>query len=378
MLTLDDDLMMLKDAAQAFLSDASPVSAFRSLRDSRDARGFNAELWRGYAEMGWTGMIVPETSGGNAIGHVGVAVLAEEMGRRLVASPFLSTAVVAASLLAQLDAGSEAASRLSAIAAGSCIVALAVDEAGKHDDKAIALSAGAEGDGFRIDGRKTMVMDGHVADMFLVAARTSGEPDSSDGITLFLVDKDMPGLRISRTMTVDSRNFAQLQFTEVTVAAQNAIGPVGGGYPLLRRALDAGCVALAAEMLGIAQECFERTVQYLSDRQQFGRSIGANQALQHRAAHLYCEIELVRSAVLAAAQALDGQVEDAGAIASVAKAKANEVAKLAVNEAVQMHGGIGMTDEFDIGLFMKRARVCAELFGDTAFHADRVALARGY
>jgi alkylation response protein AidB-like acyl-CoA dehydrogenase len=378
MLVLTDDEAMLRDSAKGFLAEAAPVAQLRALRDGRDETGFSRELWRSIAEMGWTGVLVPEEHGGLAFGNVGAALICEEMGRTLTASPFLSTAVMAATALT--GGGSEAQKRrwLPAIVAGEAILALAVDEGRKHDPAQTALKAEKSGNGFRLDGTKIFVADGHVADALIVAARTSGEPGERDGLSLFLVDGTAQGLSGERTIMVDSRNAARLTFEGVQVDDADALGEIGRGNDLLERVLDAGRTGLAAELSGVAQESFDRTVSYMKQRQQFGKPIGAFQALQHRAAHLYSEIEVTKSAVLAAAQALDRKPDKAGPNVSLAKAKAAEVARLAVSEAVQIHGGIGMTDEIDIGLFMKRARVAAEMFGDSGFHADRIARLRGF
>jgi acyl-CoA dehydrogenase len=242
----------------------------------------------------------------------------------------------------------------------------------------VKTRAETSGNGFRISGAKTFVLDGHVADKLIVAARTSGADTETNGITLFLVDRAAAGLSVKRTIMVDSRNAADITFDHVQVSGDDILGTVDGGFGLLDKVLDAGRTCLAAEMLGISAESFDRTVDYLKQREQFGKKIGEFQALQHRAAHLFCEVELGRSVVLKALQAIDAGDSHAPALASLAKAKMGEVAKLATNEAVQMHGGIGMTDDFDIGFFMKRARAAMETFGDLSFHGDRLARIQGY
>lgn len=378
MLTLTDEQLMLREAAGGYLAEHAPVSQLRHLRDTRDEAGFSRELWRSFAQMGWTGILVPEEHGGLDFGHVGAGLICEEMGRRLTASPFLSTAVMAATALRRGGSAAQAARWLPAIVAGEAIVALAVDEGPKHDPAHTALTATPSGNGFRLQGKKTFVADAPVANAFLVAARTSGEPGNERGTSLFLVDARAQGLAIERTLMMDSRSVGRLALEGVQVDGADALGEIGEAHGLLEAALCAGRAGLAAEMSGIAQESFERTVAYLRDRTQFGRPIGSFQALQHRAAHLYCEIEVVKSAVLAAAQALDAGAEEAGFLVSLAKAKAGEVVRLAAAEAVQMHGGIGMTDAVDIGLFMKRARVAAEMLGDTSYHAERIARRRGF
>jgi acyl-CoA dehydrogenase len=242
----------------------------------------------------------------------------------------------------------------------------------------VATRAESAGNGFKLNGRKAFVLDGHVADRLIVVARTSGDDTDTTGITLFLVDPAASGVSIERQSMVDSRNAARLTLADVQVDGADVLGEVGGGWAILEHALDAGRACLAAEMLGVASQSFETTVDYLKTRDQFGVKIGSFQALQHRAAHLFCEVELARSATLRALQALDAGEERASVFASLAKAKVGEVAKMATNEGVQMHGGIGMTDEFDIGLYMKRARAAAETFGDSIFNGERLATQMGY
>jgi alkylation response protein AidB-like acyl-CoA dehydrogenase len=222
------------------------------------------------------------------------------------------------------------------------------------------------------------VLDGHVADRLIVSARTSGDVEGRDGITLFLIDAKAGGVSISRGSNVDSRNAAVVELRDVAVTDADVIGTPDKGAVVLDAVLDAGRAVLAAEMLGVAEEAFERTLSYLREREQFGARIGSFQGLQHRAAHLYCEIELVRSVVLRTLQALDAQEPGASSLVCLAKAKAGDIARIATNEAVQMHGGIGMTDEFDIGFFMKRARAAGETFGDAYYHTDRFAQLAGY
>ncbi len=300
------------------------------------------------------------------------------MGRTLTASPFLSTSILAATALRKIGNDAQKQENLPKIAAGTALFALAVDETRKHGPAKIAMAAERQGNGFKLSGDKTFVADGHVADKIIVAARSAGAPGEMDGLTLFLVDAKAKGVSIERTQMVDSRNAARIRFDGVEATGDDVLGEVDGGYMALEGVLNAGRAGLAAEMSGAAQQAFAMTVDYLKERKQFGVEIGRFQALQHRAAHLYSEIELVKSAVLKALQDLDAHYGIAGPVCSLAKAKAGEVAKLASQEAVQMHGGIGMTDEFDIGFYMKRIRVAQEMFGDGAFHADRLAQMRGY
>ena len=378
MLVLNDDQVMLQDAARGFVSEKAPVAGLRKIRDEKVADGFDRGLWRDMAEMGWTGVLVPEDQGGLGFGFVGAGVICEEMGRTLTASPFLSTAMMAATALARAGSPAQKQRWLPAIVAGEAVLATAVDEGRRHDPAGTAMQAERHGNGFRLTGTKTYVVDGQAADAVIVAARTAGAAGETDGISLFLVDARAKGLASDRLSTLDSRGAAELTFDGVEVTADDVLGEVDDGHGFIEVVLGAGRAGLAAELSGNAQESFTRTMAYLRERKQIGRTIGAFQALQHRAAHLYCEVEIAKSAVLSALQALDADPAGAALAVSVAKSKASSVARLAAQEAVQMHGGIGMTDAIDIGLFMKRMQVASTLYGDADFHADRVALARGF
>lgn len=376
-LILTEEQAMLRDSAAGFLAKNAPVEHLRRLRDTQDTDGFSRALWREFAEMGFCGILVPESHGGLGLGAVEAGVVMEEIGRNLTPSPFLATSVLAATALAHGSAGQKD-EHLPRIAAGELIAALAVDETAKHGPSRIALKADRSGNGFRLNGAKAFVVDGHVADLLIVAARTAGSPGETEGVTLFLVDPKAKGVAVERTIMVDSHNAARITFEDVDLTADAVLGEVDGGWRLLDGILNMGRAAVASEMVGASGEAFDRTTRYLKERKQFGRLIGEFQALQHRAAHLYTELEITRAAVLKALQMLDEDFAGAGPMVSVAKARAGASATLAVQEAVQMHGGIGMTDEFDIGFFMKRIRVTQELFGDASFHADSLARLTGY
>jgi alkylation response protein AidB-like acyl-CoA dehydrogenase len=377
-LLLTEEQSMLRDSARGLISDKAPVAHLRGLRDSRDDTGFSRELWATFAEMGFAGLLVPDEFGGSGLGAVEAGVVMEEIGRNLTPSPFLATAVLAASALTRGGSAAQRSEYLPKIAAGSLLAALAVDEGAKHRPRQIAMQAIRAGNGFKLSGTKALVVDGHVADLLIVAARSAGHPGERDGLTLFLVDSKARGVAVERTVMVDAHNAARLTLDNVEVDSDHVLGEVDGGAAVLDRVLDLGRGAIASEMLGLSEEVFGRTVTYLKERKQFGRPIGEFQALQHRAAQLYIEIEITRAAVLKALQVLDGDVANAATAVAVAKARAGVTATRAVQEGVQMHGGMGMTDEFDIGFFMKRARVCEELFGDANYHADQLARLRSY
>ncbi|WP_339845752.1 acyl-CoA dehydrogenase [uncultured Halopseudomonas sp.] len=377
-LVLNEEQQMLRDAAQGFLSENAPISQLRKLRDERDETGFSADLWKGMVEMGFAGTLVDEDFGGSAFGNVGMGQVFEHAGRNLSASPLLSTGVLGVSALQIAGSKAQKQELLPAIAEGRLLTALAVDETPRHAPSRVATTARRQGDKFVIDGQKSFVIDGHVADKLIVSVRTSGEQDDREGISLLLIDRDTAGVSVERTIMVDSRNAAIVRFDNAQVSAEALLGDIDQGFTTLEKVLDIANAQLAAELLGISLQSFEVTVKYLQERKQFGVTLGSFQALQHRCAHLFSELELVKSVVIKALVALDEQDPEAPVLVSLAKAKSSEVAELATNEAVQLHGGMGMTDEFDVGLFMKRARPVQALFGDYRFHADRFARLRGY
>ena len=373
-LYLDDDQIMLRDTARAFVSEQMPVAHMRRLRDANDATGFDPALWKQFAEMGFTGILIGEDAGGLGLGHVEAGVVLEEIGRNLSPSPFLATAVAA---VEALKGTAHAEHWFPRILAGDTVAALAIDESAKHRDT-VALTAERSGNGFKLSGNKQFVPHGHVADLLIVPARTAGSAADEAGVTLFAVPKDAAGLTAPPERLTDASLAARIEFDGVEVDADAVIGEVDAGRDPLNRLLRAGRTGAAAELLGVGGGAMDMTTRYLKERKQFGVEIGTFQALQHRAAHLYSEMEVARAAVLKAQQLLDAGDERADSAVSVAKAMSALATTLAVQEGVQMHGGIGMTDEYDIGFYMKRQRVLAELFGDANFHADRLAKAAGY
>jgi alkylation response protein AidB-like acyl-CoA dehydrogenase len=377
-LVLNEEQRMLQDSAKEFLASAAPVEALRKLRDDRDPTGYSNDLWQQMAELGWASIILPEQYGGLDFGFLGLGVVLEETGKNLTASPLYASAVVGASAILLGGSDSQKEALLPEIAAGKLTLALALEESHHHRPTHITTRAVATGDGFTIDGNKTFVLDGHSADKLIVVARTDGDDKSAEGLTLFLVDRDADGVECQRTILADSRNAANIRFNQVTVGADSVIGEVGQAWSVLEPVLDRGRVAIAAEMMGYGLEAFDRTIEYLKEREQFGALIGSFQALQHRASIMQAELELCRSVLLQALSAVDDTPDQLPLLASLAKAKLNELVKLVTNEAVQMHGGIGVTDELEIGFFLKRARVAMQIFGDTGYHKDRYATLCGY
>ena len=376
MMTLTDDQRMLADSVAPFMADEGAIAKqLRHWRDIGCKDGFGHGLWKQFAELGLTGILIPEAQGGAGLGMVEAGVVLEEIGRNLTPSPFLTTAVAA---VRALDGSAQAERWFPGIVAGDTVAALAVDEGKHHDPSRVAMEAKRSGNGFTLSGTKQFVVHGGSADVILVAARTAGAAGERDGLTLFAVARDSAGLAVDNLSMVDSSKAARLTFDSVSVDADAVVGEVDGGSAPLARALGAGRAGAAAELVGVASGAAAMTLDYLRQRKQFGRLIGEYQALQHRAAHLYGEIEIARAAALKAAQLLDAGDPRAELMVAVAKAKAGRASALAVQEGVQMHGGIGMTDEHDIGLFMKREAVLGNLFGGATFHANEVARLSGY
>jgi len=373
-----EDQAMLADTARPFMAEEGAIAKqLRHFRDINCKDGFGHALWKQFAELGFTGMLVAEADGGLGMGHVEAGIVLEEVGRNLTPSPFLTSSVMAATALGAASADLKGR-YLPGLLSGDAVFAVAIDEGAKHRPERIKTRAVRSGNGFSLSGSKAFVVHGGSADMLVVAARTAGSDDDDAGITLFAVPKDVAGLSQDAVRLVDSSVATHVKLDNVQLDADAVIGEVDGGRDLLNKVLAAGRIGAAAESLGVAGGSFDMTTTYLKQRKQFGRLIGEFQALQHRAAHLYSEIEIARAVVIKAQQLLDAGSEKAELMVSVAKAKAGKAAALAVKEGVQMHGGIGMTDEYDIGLYMKRDRALAEFMGDVYYHAERVARLSGY
>ena len=377
---LNEEQTMLKDSAKDFCTTNTPIGQLRKLRDEANADGFDRGSWASMVELGWAAIPWGEEHGGLAFGYKGLGVLTEESGRTLTASPLYASVWVGGTLINLAGSEAQKAELLPQLAAGEILLALALEESHKHDPYGVSTTATASGDSYTLNGKKTFVLDGHVADKLIVVARTSAEAGSRQGLSLFMVDREAAGLSVTRTLMADSRNAANVVLEGVQVGSDALIGEVDKAADALDQALDIARIGLSAEMLGGLQECFERTVAYLKERKQFGVAIGSFQALKHRAADMFCEIELSKSCVLEALSALDEgrDREEIAKLASLAKAKVGETYNLVSREGVQMHGGIGMTDEFDIGFFIKRAAVSEQTFGDVNYHRNRYGELEGY
>lgn len=378
-LVLTEDQELIAATAREFVEANSPVSRFRALRDAGDPLGYSPTLLREMAELGWLGIAFDEKDGGAGLGLAELVLVVEALGRRLAPEPIVGGLAMGGFALAAGGPAAPRAAWLPGVIEGSKVVALAHQEPGaRYDVARVTTRAEADGRGHRLTGSKTQVLDGFGADAVIVPARTSGGVADRAGITLFLVEMGAPGLSVERQSRVDCRNAASLRLDAVACGPEAIVGVVGEGGTLLEAVIDRATVVLAAEMLGGMSEVFEQTLEYLKTRVQFGVPIGSFQALQHRAARVYMEIELARSSVMAAARAVDAGQADAVKLVSLAKARCGTAYLLAANEAVQMFGGVGMTDEYDVGFHLKRARAAELTFGDAAFHRRRWAERSGY
>lgn len=377
-LILTEDQLILRDMAKNFFDEKSPVGRMRALRDSQDETGFTRDLWKEMAELGWIGILFPEAVGGADMGYGELGVILAECGRVLAPEPFVSTVLLGGNAI--LLGGNEPLQKelLPDVCSGDRILCLAFQEHGRFSPYSIETSATRDGDGFRIRGSKQFVLDGHVANQIVTVARTGGSGAERDGLSLFVVDADASGLSIQRTEMVDGRNAARITFDDVAVDAARALGEIDAGADILDAVFDRATIGLCSEMVGSFEEAFERTLEYLKTREQFGVKIGTFQGLRHRAAEMFGELEFARSVVRDAQSAIDDGRDDIAECASGAKARCSDVANLIGGEAIQMHGGIGMTDEEEIGLFFKRLKAAEFTLGDAIYHRNRFASLRGY
>ena len=377
-LLLNEEQQLLKDTAKEFVKKNAPISHFRELRDSSNDTGYSKDLWKQMAELGWAGILVSEEYGGSDFGMMGLGGILEETGRNLVPSPLFTTALLGVSLIHLGGNAKQKKDLLTKIVQGNLTTAFALEEGPRHSPYNISAVAKKKGNNFILEGTKTFVLDGHTSDMLILAARTSGKDKDQSGISLFLVDPSTKGVTCNKMHMVDNRNASEITFKNVVVSEDKLLGELGAGSSIIEEVIERAQIGISAEMLGNALQSFDITLEYLKDRKQFGQPIGSFQALQHRAAKMFAEIELTKSSVAGALNAIDENSNDRSRFASLAKYKAGETLKLVSSEAVQMHGGVGVTDEFDIGFFLKRSRVAEQIFGSSDYHIDRYATLTEY
>ena len=377
-LILTEEEQFLKDTAKNFAEERSPITHFRSLRDNSDPVLWDKDMWQEMSKLGWPGIMIPEEFGGSNFGLSGICVVLQECAKTLTPSPLFATGVLGAYAINNYGTKEQKEKYLPLIANGKLTTSVAVDESSHHNPNDTLLIAKKSADEFILSGKKTFVIDGTSSDLLIVLARTSGEKGDSTGLTLFLIDSNSDGIDRIKLEMADSRNYANIIFDNVKISSNNILGDIEAGGEAIDDILDIGRIAISAEMLGNSEAAFETTLDYLKQRKQFGVLIGSFQALQHRAAEMFCEIELTKSSVIAAMRAADERSNDVQRLSSLAKTVAGETLHLVSNEAIQMHGGIGVTDEYDIGFFLKRARVAEQIFGSAKFHTERYANLSGF
>jgi len=367
-LVLNEEEIMLRDSAAGFLAEHANVDAFRKHRDNPPPAGFDSSLWSSIAEMGWCGIAIDEEHGGLGYGYTGLGLIIEQMGRNLTVSPFNSTVLMAATAIAQFGTADQKAAWLPKIASGEVVVSFAIQEGGIFDLDTLKQSVTENAGQAHLAVQKRQVLDAIAADAFVVVAK------DTQGYQAFILEADQ--VSVQDQSMVDARSSATVTI-DTPVNPDQRMDAEALNQGGLERALDIMNIGLAAELLGVSAEAFELTVGYLRERKQFGKVIGSFQGLQHRAADLFAELELCKSIVLQGLRAIDAG-DDLSVIASGAKAKLAQISQRATNEGIQMHGGIGMTDEYDIGFFIKRARVAEHTLGDFHYHLDRFAAQGGY
>ena len=377
-LILNEEQQFLKDTAKNFAEERTPVNHFRSLRDNKDEDLWDRDVWKEMVNLGWSGILVPEEYGGSNFGVAGISVILQECGRTLTPSPLFATGVLGAHAISNFGTEKQKTKYLPKIVSGEITTAVAVDEISHHNPLKTNMSAILKDDTYVLNGKKVFVIDGASADLLIVLARTSGNSGDHTGLTLFIVENKQTNVDVVKLSMADSRNYANITFSDVEVPKKDILGDAEAGGEAIENILDIGRIAIAAEMLGNAEAAFESTINYLKERKQFGVLIGTFQALQHRAAEMFCEIELTKSSVMAAMQGADNNSNELQRLASLAKTIAGETLHLVSNEAIQMHGGIGVTDEYDLGFYLKRARVVEQIFGSSKFHTERYANISGF
>ena len=377
-LVLTEEEQFLKDTAKNFADERSPITHFRALRDNNDPLLWDKDLWSEMTKLGWPGILIPEDYGGSNFGVTGISVILNECAKTLTPSPLFATGVIGAYSITNYGTEKQKEFYLPKIVNGELTTALAIDESSHHNPADTEIIAKKQGSSFTINGKKTFVIDGASADLIILLARTSGIKGDMTGLTLFLVDANSNGIDRRKLDMADSRNYANINFKNVEIPDSDILGDLETGGETIENILDIGRIAMASEMLGNAEAAFETTLDYLKQRKQFGVLIGSFQALQHRAAEMFCEIELTKSSVMGAMKAADEGSNELQRLSSLAKTMAGETLHLVSNEAVQMHGGIGVTDEYDIGFFLKRARVAEQIFGSSKYHTERYANLSGF
>ena len=369
---LTEDQKMIKSTARDFVKKELPLERMRKMRE--DDIGYDKATWKQMGELGWLGISLPESVGGFGGTFVDAALIIEQLGKTLVSEPYVASAVVAAHTLLAAGSDDQHQRWLAPMVMGDTSLALASAEADSRFDVGfIATRAEKSGDGFAIRGNKVWVDNGHAADQILVSARTGGADGDMDGLSLFVVEPGDEGVTVKSVKTMDGRRAAMLEL-DATLPADRLVGELGAAGPVLERAMDLGAAAACSEGYAVMKVCLAMTVEYLKTREQFGAKIGTFQALQHRAVDMFIETELAHSmAIMASIKVDEDDVVERRRAISAAKAQLATSGKFVTQQAIQLHGGIGVTDEHDIGLYFKRMQVLSSQFGDLQHHVERYA-----
>jgi len=364
---------LLRDTARKFLDAACTIKFVRERMATAEA--VTPEFWAQLAEQGWLGINFSEDEGGSGLGLVDLVVLMEEMGRAVMPGPYLATALLGGAAIREAGSPAQRREYLPPIAEGRAKATLAaIEPNARWDASGIMMNAQPMRGGFSLSGTKLFVPDAHLADIIVVAARTRDGSTMEDGVSLFLVPKDATGLGVAAMASIDeTRKLCEMRFDNVAVPQTALLGELHQGWSALARVYDAASVALAAEMCGGAQRILEMTVDYAKLRVAFGKPIGSYQGVKHKCADMLVEVENAKSLTYYAAWAVDEGMPDAPLAVSMAKAYASDASRKVSNAGIQLHGGIGMTWEHDLHLYMKRAKASEVAFGDATWHRERVA-----
>jgi acyl-CoA dehydrogenase len=375
LLALTPEQQMLADMAAEFAAKRAPIDHTRALRNNHKAMGYDPALWQEMAALGLVGIPFPEHLGGSGLGVAEICIVMEAFGRTLAPEPFLSCVLMGGLAVHLGGSETQAGQLIPELCGGNLTLAFAHEEdRGYNLQQEIVSEARPDGDDYLLTGKKLRVFDASTASQIVVTARICGKA----GATMFLVPANAEGVGITATGRVDSRNAATVTFNAVRVPKSAVIGFAGGADALIEAVLDRAITGLCAEMVGLMSGVFEATLEHLRTRVQFDVPIGSFQALQHRAAICFIELELARSIVMAAARLLDEGSPAASRMVSAAKTRCSDAAMLIAGEALQMHGGMGMTDECNVGLYLKRAKAASMTFGDASWHRARFAGLSGF
>jgi len=377
-LILNEEQQLLKDSAKSFVDDKWQLNQLRQNRAAPKAGAIDTELWQQMVELGWAAIPFPEKFGGLGLGYAELGIVMEETGRKLLISPLLSSVVLSGSAIELAGNNAQKAEHLPKICEGSGLYAMAYQETSRHEPYNVHATLTKSDGGYQLSGHKQLVINGGSANHLVVVCRLSGNASDRDGLCMALVDSSAAGVSIANNLLLDSTPSANITFKNVNIAPEDILGEIGNTADVLDDVYARAAIALSADILGGIQSAFDMTLEYLKVREQFGAKIGTFQGLKHRAGRWFCEVELSRAITLKALRSIDSGSSDLSRISNACKARCTATYQLSGKEGIQMHGGIGVTDEHDIGLYFKRARVTEILLGDASFHTDQFATASGY